>query len=251
MATKEYEVRLDKPEHWTLWYKRYRNAAEAAEIMDFVNPDAKDLSSGDLREPNEPDFLSGGTTTSTTGANTPQTDLSQTVPIQPTIRPEDKRLEFDLYKMKMARYDTRKRAIQELYSWVNRTVAVKYTQHLDYDRNLAKYVSEIKQRVAPNNVQHYNLVQDRYRQSLDTSRRTNPEVWINNWEIAYMDAKAVNIPDIDGDNAVMAFLGAAAKFAPTWAELHSHDLENKQQLGQRFGLSLDQLGAMFQNKINT
>ncbi|KAF2970752.1 hypothetical protein GQX73_g2825 [Xylaria multiplex] len=268
------ETALRDQYDYPAWIQELQVIATLNELWDAINPDAPDCVFNPKVAPPEPSrtavrdelierrnqqhfviyqlWLRSPVATRGKAPEPPSEELSD-AEIQPRLdelRKDYPTIERD-FKKKADSYIA-------LYQWVYRTVdrsimgAVTTKLIIGESINLQQTVRALRDMLAPTRSARETQAQYQYQEALSRARNggIKPNVWFATWNQAYLNATALNLPEVNGVLATRNFLEAIrVRMAPDWARQQIASLTMDEQLGRPL-VSLEQYARVFSTLVH-
>ncbi|KXH61413.1 hypothetical protein CSAL01_05239 [Colletotrichum salicis] len=129
--------------------------------------------------------------------------------------------------------------IKLLAQWLGKSVNATLYEHAfqkaaqNAKFSVQRIVRQLKQELAPSQAMVRSAVRQEYRQVLGKARNgVNAQRWYEEWQSAYLRAKTYDIPEIDGEIAIIDFLEAVkTRLNPTWGQRTYENLRESMAYG--------------------
>lgn len=220
---------LQGPNDWFEWYTQYRYHTHQRGVWPKINPNAIDIPHHSLNPPAAP-------TASATEINR-QNYLIQT----------------KTQTIKQSQYSTIQNQITKT---VNSTILVGILTKLELlepnqEPSIQRVLHQLKNQLAPSNLGVTNNIRTQYLKSLNKARSggINPDTWLANQQQAYIQAKAKNIPKVQGQVRIQRFLETVGtRIVPSQAQQQLTQMARTKALSNNT-LTLKQYGKWLTVKL--
>ena len=203
-------VILVRRSNWKLWYMVIRAAAEGHKIWDFVNPE---LTAPDLVQPRKPiaaDFNSAKLQVSDLDAG----------------ERELYKIELTEYQHECTKYDQKKKALSGFTAHILELITQAIIPYIYHCKSPKEILAKLKQQFATTDKTQEKEVLAQYREVCKPPSTKNLEQWLSKWEITYEEALELQLPDVQGTQAVDNFVQALCNVNPAFYGYWTNHLEN-------------------------
>ena len=254
---------LSSRSDWPLWFKTLQFESSIRGVWDLINPDAVDVPMISSTAPKPYNTMMEHILKLNAERALAVAEWDHADPITRGNKPNDQeaqekdvrlRYEHDMAKYNIAykEWSITSARYAHVYNWVRETVSddllgstistVLYSGEV----SLQGLIRDLRDQLAPTSLSVVSSARKEYRAVLKRASqgRINPNTWIKEWRNVYTTAKLYKIPDIEGTVAIIDFLDAVSKLAPSWASKELADVVTADELGLP-SKTLDQYGRVF------
>jgi hypothetical protein len=214
-------VQLNSPKDWDKWITVVRIYAENEDIWQYLNPDptydaddpTKVIPNEKLVKPARPTFA----------------DVKQGAQRINDLNDAETRqyqaLQSD-YRDDRKEYEAKHKSIKELEKYVVRNIG-NYLETIEKVKGLEAQLKALKERVAPSDFARENEILDRYETVRKSAKSSKIEDWVAKWQKVLAEAKALNLPDVQGIRPTRHFLQAVQSIDSAFSNYWMNQIEAK------------------------
>ena len=208
MTSSSKKIMLSKSEDWKTWLSFVRMKATSLEIWDLIDPELA-VKPETIKKPTEPTF-----------------DLGDDPKKFNKEGYEFFKAKREMYKMTLSQYKEQTEAFSSIISFIQESITAQNAVLIEHvEPQPYEILRELKRTLAPTDRARELELQIRYRKLAKGPKNQNLEAWINEWSLMYVEAKASNLAEAQGNRPVTDFLMAIMERHEAYASVQLSNID--------------------------